>query len=110
MSVRVKTATTEHLISITVSRDGDEGVEPDYLESIILDGLGHHNAKVRRHGTQDGDYVIDVLGLLVSDNFTGRDLAMVLEDGDTHSGLPGCAIREFDDNDEIVNQPNLFEF
>lgn len=102
------TATTQHLIMVTVSREGDEGVEPDYLVDVLMWGLEQHNSRVQVQ--DDLDYNIEPLVMSASPNLMTGTMAMVLPDKDTHAELTGCEIREFDENDEIISSPTLFEF
>lgn len=51
------TATTRHILDVTVEIPGDDAIDPQYLIDVLMWGLEQHNLKVIKH--RDNPRLID---------------------------------------------------
>lgn len=119
---REHTATTRHLIDVTTTVHGDEGVDPKYLVDVLMWGLEQHNAAVRRfRGAEAGDHTIEPVAMSASDDIgLGGERAAFMHDAEsemaincTYFPVEGSSLRRCEDgnnNEPYYDEDILLKF
>lgn len=96
--MRIHTASTRHIIDLSVGAPGDEGPHPDDLTDIIQTALVNAG--------------LSTLALVVSDAIPldGEGVGMVVNDGSTYTDLDGCSIVGLDDDGDPDFEDVRLEF
>lgn len=112
------TATTRHLVDVTVTVPGDNGIDPEYLVEVLMWGLEQHNAAVERLGTkadEDGDHIIQPVAMNASGDIgLGGERAAFCHDPEgsdfTYFGVEGASLRRCEEGDEPSDEDILLKF